>query len=139
MGTVETFEELNCWKTAREMTRLVYGASSSSSFSKDRSLQDQIRRASVSVMANLAEGFERGGDKEFLQFLAQAKGSCGEVRSHLAVALDLGLISRDRHVEIEKKAVHTSRLIASLMKYLRNSKLRGSKFKTKGSSLSPLR
>ena len=131
MGTVERFEQLNVWKAARELMRLVYTASTNSPFPRDRPLQDQIRRASISVMANIAEGFERGGDKEFLQFLAQAKGSCGEVRSHLAVALDLALISADLHAELERKAVATSRMIASLMKYLRNSKLRGRKFHQK--------
>jgi len=128
MGSAKTFEQLDVWKAARELMKLVYEASLTPGFSEDPALKDQIRRASVSVMANIAEGFERGGDKEFLQFLAHAKGSCGEVRSHLAVALDLKLLSLERHAELEKKAVQTSRMLASLMNYLRSSKLRGSKF-----------
>jgi four helix bundle protein len=128
VGSAKTFEQLDVWKGARELMRLVYAVSSSSDFAGDVGLKDQIRRASVSVMANIAEGFERGGDKEFLQFLAQAKGSCGELRSHLAAALDLTYIGPDLHADIEKRAVQASRMLASLMNYLRSSKLRGSKF-----------
>jgi four helix bundle protein len=96
-----------------------------------------MRRAAVSVMANVAEGFERGGDKEFLQFLAQAKGSCGEVRSHLSVALDQGYLSQERHADIAEKAIQTSRMISGLMKYLRGSNFRGSKFRPKSNPPRP--
>jgi four helix bundle protein len=91
-------------------------------------LKDQIRRASVSVLSNIAEGFERGGDKEFLQFLALAKGSCGEVRAQLYVALDQGYVSADVFERLSKKATEVSQLISGLMKYLKGSALRGNKY-----------
>ena len=92
-------------------------------------MRDQIRRATISIGSNIAEGFERGGDKEFVQFLAVAKGSCGEVRSQLYVALDQGYIDSEQFKQIYEKLVETSRLIGGLMKYLQQPGLRGSKFK----------
>ena len=88
MATVKKFEDLTCWQKARELNRLVYKISANGILGKDFGLRDQIRRASISVMSNIAEGFERGGDKEFVQFLSNAKGSCGEVRCQLYAALD---------------------------------------------------
>ncbi len=82
------FEDLIFWQKARELTRLVYSYSKNGGFQKDFELKDQIRRASVSTMANIAEGFGRGGNKEFIQFLFVAKGSLSETQSHLYVALD---------------------------------------------------
>ena len=98
-------------------------------FSKDFGLRDQIQRSAVSVMANIAEGFERGGDKEFGQFLSLAKGSCGEVRSHLHVAGDQGYITQEVHDDLAARALEVSRMISGLMTYLRNSGFRGTKFK----------
>lgn len=88
MSKIERFEDIESWKVAREATRLIYEMSSMGEFNRDFALRDQIRRSSVSMMSNIAEGFERGGDKEFIQFLAIAKGSCGEARAQLYVALD---------------------------------------------------
>lgn len=88
MATIEKFEDIEAWKKARELTRDVYTASKQAAFAKDFGLKDQIRRAAVSIMSNIAEGFERGGDKEFAQFIALAKGSSAEVRAQLYVALD---------------------------------------------------
>jgi four helix bundle protein len=88
MSTFSTFEEIEAWKKARELTKRIYQISSRGPFSKDFGLRDQARRASVSIMSNIAEGYERGGTKEFLQYLSIAKGSVGELRSHLYVALD---------------------------------------------------
>lgn len=81
MARIERFEDIESWKLAREVTKLIYEISSSGSFSRDFALVNQIRRASISILSNIAEGFERSGNKEFLQFLAIAKGSCGEVRA----------------------------------------------------------
>ena len=81
MATIKRFEDIEAWKKARELTREVYRHSKVGPFSKDFGLRDQIRRAAVSVMSNIAEGFERGGNKEFMQFLAIAKGSVGEIES----------------------------------------------------------
>jgi four helix bundle protein len=87
---VKNFEDLNVWKQARQLTQEVYRLTKTEKFLKDFGLRDQSRRAAISVMANIAEGFERGGNQEFVQFLYVAKASCGEVRSQLYVALDQG-------------------------------------------------
>ena len=78
MSTFSTFEEIEAWQKARELTKRIYQISARGSFSKDFGLRDQVRRASVSIMSNVAEGYERGGTKEFLQFLSIAKGSVGD-------------------------------------------------------------
>ncbi len=88
MAKIKQFEDIESWKKARRLTKEIYDATSAGKFVRDFGLKDQIRRAAVSILSNIAEGFERGGDKEFLQFLAVAKGSCGELRAQLYVALD---------------------------------------------------
>src|SRR5437879_485616 len=88
MSRIERFEDLIAWQKARVLSREIYKVTRATRFSKDFSLVDQIRRASISVLSNIAEGFERGGRSEFHQFLVVAKGSCAEVRSQLYVALD---------------------------------------------------
>ena len=130
MATFQTFEEIEGWQMARQLTFEIYGASKKSPFGKDFGLQKQIRDASVSIMANIAEGFERSGSGEFQQFLAIAKGSAGEVISHLYVALDQGYINHEEFLRIERIARDTSRKIGGLMSYLRQSDLRGPKYKT---------
>ena len=90
-----------------------------------------MRRACVSIMSNIAEGFERGGNREFLQFLSIARGSAGEVRSQLYVALDAGYINETTFRRMYDQAMHTSRLIAGLMRYLNQSPYRGHKFNNK--------
>ncbi len=80
---IKKFEDLESWKKARKLPNTIYEATAKGSFARDFGLKDQIRRASISILSNIAEGFERGGDKEFLQFLAMAKGSCGSSRSTL--------------------------------------------------------
>lgn len=83
MATIKSFEEIEAWQTARSLSKEIFGLTNFGSFSKDYGLRDQINRATGSIMDNIAEGFERGGSKEFIQFLAIAKGSAGEVRSQL--------------------------------------------------------
>jgi four helix bundle protein len=129
MAKIEKFEDLEAWKIARKATKEVYEISSREQFSRDFALVNQMRRASISVLSNIAEGFERGGDKEFLQFLSIAKGSCGEVRAQLYVALDQNYIDDEKFKQISEELSETSRIISGLMKYLRQSELRGSKFK----------
>ena len=129
MATFHRFEDIDAWQKARELTRVVYAASGSGSFSKDFALRDQIRRAVISVMSNIAEGFERGGNKEFLQFLSTAKGSAGEVRAQLYVALDQQYLTQDTFEHLSDLAVQTSRMLSGLMTYLQKSGFKGSKFK----------
>ena len=126
---IKKFEDLESWKKARSLTNKVYEATAAGGFSRDFGLKDQIRRASISILSNIAEGFERGGDKEFLQFLAVAKGSCGEVRSQLYIAVDQGYLSQDLFEKLVNHAGEIGRMISGLMKYLRNSELKGSKYR----------
>lgn len=129
MARVERFENLEAWKLARDVTGDIYRITSSGKFNSDFALRDQIRRATISISSNIAEGFERNGDKEFMQFLTIAKGSCGEVRSQLYLALDQQYISQDEFIAINGKLCETSRIISGLIKYQHQSEMRGSKFK----------
>jgi four helix bundle protein len=118
MARIERFEDLDAWKKARELAKAVYQLTATGGFSRDYGLRDQIRRACVSVMSNIAEGFERGGDREFRQFLAIAKGSTGEVRAQLYVSLDARFIEEGQFRELYDLANDTGRLIGGLMRYL---------------------
>ena len=129
MATVRRFEEFEAWQKAHELTREVYGFSKAGPFARDFGLRDQMRRAAVSVMSNIAEGFERGGTAEFLQFLAVSKASAGEVESQLYVALDQKYISEEQFRAVRQTAASTKRLIAGLMNYLRRSGIRGTKYR----------
>jgi four helix bundle protein len=111
MSTFKRFEDIDAWKGARQLTSMIYDVSASGSFTRDRGLQDQIRRAAVSIMANIAEGFERGGRKEFIQFLSIAKSSLGEVKSHLYVALDSKYIDQAQFDAAFHAADHVGSLI----------------------------
>lgn len=135
MATITQFEDLKSWQKARELNQFVYRASKTAAFGRDFALRDQIRRASISVMSNIAEGFERGGDKEFIQFLSNAKGSCGEVRSQLYAALDEDYIVKTEFEKLRQTCLEVSRLIAGLMNYLKRSELRGTKFKRAADAL----
>jgi four helix bundle protein len=117
------------WQKARELNRLIYQASNRGPFARDFGLRDQMRRASISIMSNIAEGFERGGDKEFIQYLSIAKGSCGEVRSQLYAALEGAYLNAAEFKELSDHSVEVSRLISGFMTYLRRSDLAGNKFK----------
>jgi four helix bundle protein len=129
MATLERFEDLEVWKKARTLTKLVYEVTASGEFARDFGLRDQIRRAAVSVMSNIAEGFERDGNKEFIQFLSLAKGSCGEVRAQLYVAFDQTYVTDTQLQSLAEKSLEIGRLIAGLMKYLHTSDIRGIKYK----------
>ena len=118
MAKVERFEDLEVWKTAREAVNAVYDLSANGVFSKDYALRDQIRRAAISIPSNIAEGFSRRSNKEFIQFLFIAKGSVVEVQSQLYTALDRGYIPQETFTSIYKQleviAKQTSRLITYL-------------------------
>ena len=128
MAKIERFEDIEAWKKARELTKIIYEVTSQGKLATDFSLRDQLRRASVSIMANIAEGFEREGNKEFRQFLAMAKGSVGEVKALLYVALDAGLTSSEQFHRIIALADEASRLLAGFLRYLKASDKKGSKF-----------
>ena len=114
---VKYFEDLDVWKEARRLTQQVYGATEDSRFSRDFGLRDQIRPAAVSIMSNIAEGFERGGNQEFIQFLYIAKGSCGEVRSQLYVALDQEYVGRKLFDQMFNSLKRLSGMISNLIDY----------------------
>ena len=125
---IERFEDIEAWQSARELVRAVYACSRISPMSKDFALRDQMRRAAVSVMSNIAEGFEHGSRAEFIQFLSIAKGSAGEVEAQLYVALDQGYISEDDFERMSSVAVVTKKRIAGLINYLKKSPIRGQRY-----------
>ena len=125
---IQNFEELEIWKDARALTRAVYQLTSDTRFSKDFGLRDQIRRASVSVMSNIAEGFERGGNQEFVQFLYVAKGSCGEVRSQLYAAMDQNYLDQKVVGDLLTSLKRLSVMIKHLIDHLKSSGMRGPKY-----------
>jgi len=128
MPTFRTFEDIDAWKKARELTRQVYAVTAKGAFARDFALRDQVRRASVSVMSNVAEGHGRGGRKEFLQFLSMAQGSANEVCSHLYVALDQNYLDDEQFRQLTGLARESANLIGGLARYLRATELKGPKF-----------
>ena len=129
MSKIQKFEDILAWQKARELTREIYTHARAGLFAKDFGLRDQVQRAAVSIMGNVAEGFDRGGDKEFIQFLSISKGSCGEVKSHLYLALDQQYVNSTQFDQLYKSADEVGRLLAGFMAYLKQSDLRGRKFK----------
>jgi four helix bundle protein len=129
MGTVKSFEELDIWKLSREFCEDVFRITNYEQFSKDFRLKDQIRASSGSIMDNIAEGFERSGNKEFVQFLYIAKGSCGETRSQLYRVLDFKYITEEEFNVLKQKTIQISLSIGSFINYLKQSELTGSKYK----------
>ena len=111
---IEKFEDLIDWQKARELTKEVYQISRLGAFGKDFGLAGQIQRASVSIMSNIAEGFERGGRAEFHQFLSVAKASCAEVRSLLYIALDVDYIKKSEFRKIMDNAEEVGRIVGGL-------------------------
>lgn len=129
MAKIERFEDIEAWKKGCELRKAIYKLSKSGEFSRDFALRDQIRRAAQSVTSNIAEGFERGGNREFIQFLSDAKGSCGEVRDQLYTAIDENYVTQKDFDELHSLSIEVSRMISGFMKYLQQSELRGAKFK----------
>ncbi len=117
--SIKSFEELNVWKDSREFVNSVYTLTASPAFKKDYGLRDQIQRAAVSIMNNIAEGYERDNNREFIKFLGYSKGSAGEVRSMLYVAFDLGYISEAEFGNNYNSAVSIIKQTANFIKYLR--------------------
>jgi four helix bundle protein len=121
MAKIERFEDIQAWQTARELNKDIYAITMNHSFSKDYSLKDQVRRASVSIMANIAEGFGRRSNKEFANFLNMAHGSAAEVQCHLYAALDQHYIEQKDFSALYNKVEEVSKMIQGFMNYFRNS------------------
>jgi four helix bundle protein len=117
--SIERFEDIRAWQHARKLTNAIYQASNQESFAKDYRFREQIRSASVSIMANIAEGFDSSSDKEFLRFLSFARRSATEVQSHLYVALDQSYITQHQFDDLYQMTIAAKNLISGFMRYLR--------------------
>ena len=120
LASFRSFEEINAWKEARELVSLIYKYSKHENFKNDFGFKDQITRASISIMNNIAEGFERQNKKEFIRFLLIAKGSAGEIRSMLYLTLDLNYISPKDYNLANNLVVSIIKKLSSLINYLQN-------------------
>jgi len=118
MAKIERFEDIEAWQTARALTRLIYQLSSRGEFARDFGLRDQMRRAAISIMSNIAEGFESRSDKLFADFLGRARGSAGELRCQTYIAMDVEYINEDQAKEVFVLAEKCSRQISNFMWYL---------------------
>ncbi|MEO8356128.1 MAG: four helix bundle protein [Chloroflexota bacterium] len=118
MSTITRFEDIEAWKTARELTRMVYALTEQGKFAKDFGLKNQIQRAFVSVMSNIAEGFESRTQAQFLEYLGRSKASAGEVRCQLYIAIDLTYLTQEEFRQVFDLADKSSRQIARFMDYL---------------------
>ena len=121
MATIDRFEDIIGWQKARQLNTSIYAITAQGAFAKDFGLRDQIRRSSVSIMANIAEGFGRKSDKEFANFLNYAHGSAAETQSHLYVALDLKYLSQEQFDTLYRMLDETSRIVMGFSKHLRGT------------------
>ena len=129
MSTINKFEDIVAWQKARKLSNEIYNITTNKPFTSDLSLKDQIQRSTGSIMDNIAEGFERGGNKEFIQFLCIAKGSNSEVRSQLYRALDQKYITNERFKILYDLSIEIGQLLGSFINYLKKSNIKGIKYK----------
>ncbi len=129
MSTITKFEDIIVWQKAREFCKDIFFITKEEAFSKDFGLIKQIRNSSGSIMDNIAEGFSRGGNKEFFQFCSISKGSLGEVQSQLYRALDINYITQIKFDELYTKSVEIGKLLTSFMNYLQSTDIKGIKYK----------
>lgn len=128
MSTFNCIEEIEAWQKARTLVQEIYHISKQMEFSRDFTLKNQIRKAAISIMSNIAEGYERNGNKEFSQFLSIAKGSIGEVRSQLYVAMDQKYITLQVFERTNQILLETGKMIGGMINYLSRTNIKGSKF-----------
>jgi len=133
MAIAKRFEDLGVWQEARELVRRVYEVTALSSFRRDMVLSDQMRKAALSVMANIAEGFERKTNRDFARFLVQARGSTSELQSHLYVALDQRYIDEACFSDLYAKCDRISRMLHRLITYLHANSTRNPQLATRNS------
>ena len=129
MGKIQKFEDLEIWSLAREICQLVEFLIQNTNLKTNYSLRDQIDRSSGSIMDNIAEGFERNGNREFIQFLSIAKGSAGEVKSQSYRAFDKNLITKEQHFKLNEIVELEKNKIGAMMNYLNNCEMKGLKLK----------
>lgn len=129
MATLTKFEELEIWQKAREICQYVEFLIQNTNLKTNFALKDQIDRSSGSIMDNIAEGFERSGNREFINFLSYSKGSAGEVKSQSYRAFDKNLISEEQYLKLNEMAEMERNKIGSMMNYLNNCEIKGLKFK----------
>lgn len=131
--TITCFEDLIAWQKARALTREIYRLTRTAPFGQDRALASQMQRAAVSIMSNIAEGFERNTEGDYHRFLTIAKGSCGEIRAQLYVALDAGYIAEKEFRNLQTASAELGRVIGGLMRTVAAQR----SLKHKGSSATP--
>ena len=131
MGEIESFEDIEAWQLAREICNDIYSLIETTPLGKNYALRDQMDRCSGSVMDNIAEGFERNGNKEFIQFLSIAKASCGELRSQLYRTYDRKHIDKDTFDHLKQKVTIESKKIGAFINYLSKSDYKGYKYKNR--------
>jgi four helix bundle protein len=129
MGKIQKFEDLEIWRLAREICQQIEFLIQNTNLKTNYSLKDQIDRSSGSIMDNIAEGFERNGNREFIQFLSIAKGSAGEVKSQSYRAFDKKLITDEQHLKLNEIVELEKNKIGAMMNYLNNCEIKGLKFK----------
>lgn len=129
MSTWKKFEDINAWQMARKLANRIFKLLQNEAFARDFKLKNQLLASSGSIMDNIAEGFERGGNKEFIQFLYVSKGSAGELRSQLYRCFDFGYITEDELEILQSEVIGLSNQISGIIRYLKSSKLKGDKFK----------
>jgi four helix bundle protein len=129
MGKFQRFTELEVWEYSKTLASDIYRKTSEGPFNRDWSLRDQMRKAAVSIPSNIAEGFERGGTGEFINFLSIAKGSNGELITQLYIAYDIGYLSKEDYENLVQRAQKIGKMLGGFMKYLKKSGIKGTKYR----------